>query len=88
MDPAKEGLAFIKSAKSMLGNRDCERTDLRRHNKVIPMKALYRMRPKRHRHLAPLGQDSGMMALCFRESSNAIGEAQGFRKISETKSAL
>ena len=72
----------------MLRNRSRERADLRRHYKVIAMKALYRMRPKRHRHPAPLGQDSGMMAFCFRESSNAIGEAQGFRKISETKNAL
>jgi hypothetical protein len=52
------------------------------------MKTLYRMRPDRYRHLTPFGQNGGMMAFCFRESTYPIGEAQGFREIAETKLAF
>ena len=52
------------------------------------MKTSYRMRPERYRYLTPFGQNSGMMAFCFREGTHAIREAQGFRKIAETKLAF
>jgi len=52
------------------------------------MKTLYRMRPERYRYLTPFGQNGGMMAFCFRESAYAIGEAQGFLEIAETKLAF
>ena len=65
-----------------------ERIDLCRHNKVVPVQASYRVRPESHRSLTPFGQNSRMMAFRFRESSNAIREAQGLRKIAETKCAF
>ena len=46
------------------------------------------MRPEPYRYLTPLRQNGGMMAFRFRESANAIREAQGFRKIAETKLAF
>jgi len=52
------------------------------------MKTLYRMRPERYRYLTPFGQNGWVMAFRFRESTNAMSEAQGFCKIAETKLAF
>jgi hypothetical protein len=61
--------------------RSRHRVDLRRYNKVIPVKPSYRVRPERHRHLAPFGQNRGMMVFRFSEIANPIRKAQGFCKI-------
>lgn len=46
------------------------------------------MRPEPYRHLTHFDQNGGMMAFHFRESTNALGEAQGFREIAEMKLAF
>ena len=46
------------------------------------------MRPERHRHLAPFGQNGRMMAFRFRKSTQTIREVQRLCKIAETKTVL
>ena len=68
--------------------RGREGIDLCRHDKVVSMEASYRMSPESYRNLTPLGQNGGMMAFRFRESTNPVREAQGLCKIGEMKPAF
>jgi len=65
-----------------------ESIDLCRHHKVVSVNASYRVSPKSHRYLTPFGQNGGMMAFRFRESTNPVREAQGLCKIGERKPAF
>jgi hypothetical protein len=50
-----------------------QRVRLGRHDEVVPVEAADLVGPPGHRDSPPLGEESGMVALLFRESPNAVG---------------
>src|SRR5579859_6885355 len=61
---------------------------LRRHNKIVAVQSANFMRPPGHAHLAPFGQNGGMMPLLLGDCPHFIGKVQRLYKISELKDTL
>ena len=61
---------------------------LRSHDEIVNMKALYFMSPPGYSDLAPFCQESGVVALCFRNLPDLICEGQSSSKVWELEVSL
>ena len=61
---------------------------LRRHNEIVLMQAVDRMRPPLYSDFSPLGHNLWMMVLFFGSRANFIGECNSFSKVIELKVTL
>jgi hypothetical protein len=65
-----------------------ERINLRCHHEIITVQTPDFVRPEGHCHLAPFGENRGMMAFSLGERTNTIRKGQSLGKVPEPKNAF